>query len=83
MRTDETVTIEGLPKGFVWGAVKAGIKASGKPDLAAAVAATVFVAATYWTVFALFGGLSLGARLAQAASSAEEEEEGEQAVRIR
>ena len=30
---------EGLPKGFVWGAVKAGIKASGKPDLAAAVAA--------------------------------------------
>jgi glutamate N-acetyltransferase / amino-acid N-acetyltransferase len=30
--------IEALPKGFVWGAVKAGIKASGKLDLAAAVA---------------------------------------------
>ncbi|WP_260739284.1 bifunctional glutamate N-acetyltransferase/amino-acid acetyltransferase ArgJ [Tunturiibacter lichenicola] len=30
---------EGLPQGFVWGAVKAGIKASGKTDLAAAVAA--------------------------------------------
>jgi glutamate N-acetyltransferase/amino-acid N-acetyltransferase len=30
---------ETLPKGFVWGAVKAGIKASGKLDLAAAVAA--------------------------------------------
>jgi glutamate N-acetyltransferase/amino-acid N-acetyltransferase len=39
MERDEIVTIEGLPKGFVWGAVKAGIKASGKPDLAAAVAA--------------------------------------------
>jgi glutamate N-acetyltransferase/amino-acid N-acetyltransferase len=31
--------IEALPKGFLWGAVKAGIKASGKLDLAAAVAA--------------------------------------------
>jgi len=30
--------LEALPLGFVWGAVKAGIKASGKPDLAAAVA---------------------------------------------
>jgi len=29
---------EGLPQGFTWGAVKAGIKASGKTDLAAAVA---------------------------------------------
>ncbi|HXC94474.1 MAG TPA: bifunctional glutamate N-acetyltransferase/amino-acid acetyltransferase ArgJ [Edaphobacter sp.] len=37
MQIDVT-TIEGLPKGFVWGAVKAGIKASGKADLAAAVA---------------------------------------------
>jgi glutamate N-acetyltransferase / amino-acid N-acetyltransferase len=39
MRSDETVKLEGLPKGFAWGAVKAGIKASGKLDLAAAVAA--------------------------------------------
>jgi glutamate N-acetyltransferase/amino-acid N-acetyltransferase len=39
MQSDETVKIEGLPQGFVWGAVKAGIKASGKPDLAAAVPA--------------------------------------------
>jgi glutamate N-acetyltransferase / amino-acid N-acetyltransferase len=38
MQSDETVKIETLPQGFVWGAVKAGIKASGKPDLAAAVA---------------------------------------------
>jgi glutamate N-acetyltransferase/amino-acid N-acetyltransferase len=38
MQSDETLKIEELPKGFVWGAVKAGIKASGKPDLAAAVA---------------------------------------------
>jgi glutamate N-acetyltransferase / amino-acid N-acetyltransferase len=36
--SDETVEIEELPQGFVWGAVKAGIKASGKLDLAAAVA---------------------------------------------
>src|SRR3984885_1381326 len=39
MQSDETVKIEALPQGFVWGAVKAGIKASGKADLAAAVAA--------------------------------------------
>jgi glutamate N-acetyltransferase/amino-acid N-acetyltransferase len=37
MQNDVT-KIEGLPKGFVWGAVKAGIKASGRADLAAAVA---------------------------------------------
>jgi glutamate N-acetyltransferase / amino-acid N-acetyltransferase len=37
MQKDETVKIEELPQGFVWGAVKAGIKASGKPDLAAVV----------------------------------------------
>jgi hypothetical protein len=49
--------------------------------LATAVAATIFIAATYRTVFALFGGASLGARLAQAASSVEEEEED--TVRIR
>ena len=36
MQSDVMKT-EGLPRGFVWGAVKAGIKASGKADLAAAV----------------------------------------------
>src|SRR5271154_566406 len=34
----EGTKIEALPQGFVWGAVKAGIKASGKLDLAGAVA---------------------------------------------
>jgi glutamate N-acetyltransferase/amino-acid N-acetyltransferase len=38
MQSDETVKIDGLPRGFMWAAVKAGIKASGKLDLAAAVA---------------------------------------------
>ncbi len=38
MQNEETPRQEGLPQGFVWGAVKAGIKASGKLDLAAAVA---------------------------------------------
>src|ERR1700761_108605 len=38
MQNDETVKGEGLPRGFVWGAVKAGIKVSGNADLAAAVA---------------------------------------------
>ena len=39
MQNEETVRVEGLPQGFMWGAVKAGIKASGKLDLAVAVAA--------------------------------------------
>lgn len=38
MQSEQTVTSDALPKGFRWGAVKAGIKASGKTDLAAAVA---------------------------------------------
>lgn len=38
MQSEQTARSEGLPQGFVWGAVKAGIKASGKMDLAAAVA---------------------------------------------
>ncbi|MFZ0770705.1 MAG: PilZ domain-containing protein [Candidatus Sulfotelmatobacter sp.] len=42
--------------------------------LAAASAAAVFVAAAYWALFAVFGGASLGARLAQAASGWEQEE---------
>jgi hypothetical protein len=51
--------------------------------LGTATAAAIFVAAAYRMVFAFFGGSSLGARLARAASSVEEEEEGEEAVRIR
>ncbi len=43
--------------------------------LGAAGAAVVLVAAAYWAVFAIFGGASLGARLAEAASGIEEEEE--------
>ena len=38
MQSDEMTKIGALPRGFVWGAVKAGIKVSGKMDLAAAVA---------------------------------------------
>jgi glutamate N-acetyltransferase / amino-acid N-acetyltransferase len=38
MKTEPPMKSEGLPQGFSWGAVKAGIKASGKTDLAAAVA---------------------------------------------
>jgi PilZ domain-containing protein/RDD family protein len=45
--------------------------------------AAVFVVAAYWGLFAVFGGSSLGTRLAQAAASVEEQEEVEDAVRIR
>lgn len=38
MQSEQIVKSEGLPKGFTWGAVKAGIKVSGKTDLAAAFA---------------------------------------------
>lgn len=38
-----------LPLGFLWGAVKAGIKASGNPDLAAAVAPKGAVGAAMFT----------------------------------
>jgi hypothetical protein len=51
--------------------------------LGTASAAAVFVAAVYWAVFAVFGGPSLGARLAQAASSLEKEEERESTDRFR
>ncbi len=51
--------------------------------LGTAVAATIFVAAAYWGMFAVLGGSSLGKRLAQAASHTEEKEESEDAVRIR
>ncbi len=43
-------TISALPRGFLWGAVRAGIKASGRPDLSAIVApATATAAALYTT----------------------------------
>ena len=51
--------------------------------LGAASVAVIFVAAAYWALFAIFGGASLGARLAQAASGFAEEEEGEDAGRFR
>jgi glutamate N-acetyltransferase/amino-acid N-acetyltransferase len=38
MDSEQSVNFRTLPRGFVWGAVKAGIKASGNLDLAAAVA---------------------------------------------
>jgi glutamate N-acetyltransferase/amino-acid N-acetyltransferase len=38
MQSQQTFTSDAVPQGFRWGAVKAGIKASGKLDLAAAVA---------------------------------------------
>jgi hypothetical protein len=45
--------------------------------LGAASAAAVFVAAAYWTLFTVFGGTSLGARLTQAAYILEEEQEAD------
>ena len=51
--------------------------------LGTVAAAAVFVAAVYWGVFAVFGGPSLGARLARAVATFEEEEENEDGVRIR
>jgi hypothetical protein len=51
--------------------------------LGTAAAAAVFVAAAYWGVFAVFGGPSLGVRLARAVSGFEDEEEDEDSVRIR
>ena len=50
--------------------------------LGTASAAAVFVATAYWGVFSVFGGASLGVRLARGASSVDEEE-SEAAVRIR
>src|SRR3984885_561771 len=47
--SEGTIKIESLPQGFVWGAVKAGIKASGKMDLAAAVPVKGATAAAMFT----------------------------------
>jgi glutamate N-acetyltransferase/amino-acid N-acetyltransferase len=38
MSNEQSVAVAEMPGGFVWGAVRAGIKASGNPDLAVAVA---------------------------------------------
>jgi len=43
--------------------------------VAAAVVAAVFVAAAYWALFAVFGGATLGARLADTASVSGQEKE--------
>jgi hypothetical protein len=51
--------------------------------LGTALAAAAFVAGAYWTVVAMFGGESLGVRLAQAGSGGEDKGENEDAVRIR
>jgi hypothetical protein len=51
--------------------------------LGTASAAAVFVATAYWGVFAVFGGPSLGERLAQATASVEGEKEREGASRFR
>jgi hypothetical protein len=51
--------------------------------LGTASAAAVFVGAVYWAVFAVCGGPSLGARLAQAATGLEQGEEGEDGRRFR
>ena len=38
MSNEQSVAAAEMPGGFMWGAVRAGIKASGNPDLAVAVA---------------------------------------------
>ncbi|MGA9719522.1 MAG: bifunctional glutamate N-acetyltransferase/amino-acid acetyltransferase ArgJ [Acidobacteriaceae bacterium] len=42
-------TTSSLPRGFFWGAVRAGIKASGRPDLSAIVAPETATAAALYT----------------------------------
>jgi glutamate N-acetyltransferase / amino-acid N-acetyltransferase len=49
MKPEEPVAPDTLPAGFLWGAVRAGIKASGNPDLAIAVVQTTAVAAAMYT----------------------------------
>ena len=49
MQNEQIARLEKLPQGFLWGAVKAGIKASGKMDLAAAVAPKMATAAAMFT----------------------------------
>ena len=50
MSNEATVTAGPVPGGFVWGAVRSGIKASGNPDLAVAVTTSgVAVGAAMYT----------------------------------
>jgi glutamate N-acetyltransferase / amino-acid N-acetyltransferase len=49
MKTEQDLKLFALPKGFEWGAVKAGIKASGNLDVAVAVAPKVASAAAMFT----------------------------------
>jgi glutamate N-acetyltransferase/amino-acid N-acetyltransferase len=49
MNQPSSPTPETLPSGFLWGATRAGIKASGNPDLAIAVAPAGAVAAAMFT----------------------------------
>jgi hypothetical protein len=51
--------------------------------LSAALAAAAFIAGSYWGLFALFGGSSVGARLAHSSSVLEEKEECLSADRFR
>jgi glutamate N-acetyltransferase/amino-acid N-acetyltransferase len=49
MQNEQIIRAEWLPQGFTWGAVRAGIKVSGKPDLAIAVAPRSANAAAMFT----------------------------------
>ena len=49
MSNESKANVQSLPLGFQWGAVKAGIKASGKLDVAVAVAAKTANAAVMFT----------------------------------
>src|ERR1035437_1915746 len=49
MKDDASLAAGNLPRGFVWGAVRAGIKASGNPDVAVAVAPGGAVGAAMYT----------------------------------
>ncbi|MFZ0418234.1 MAG: PilZ domain-containing protein [Candidatus Sulfotelmatobacter sp.] len=51
--------------------------------VAATLVAAVFVSAAYWALFAVFGGASLGARLADAASASGQEGKEYDAVHLR
>jgi glutamate N-acetyltransferase/amino-acid N-acetyltransferase len=49
MNNEQNVSLQAMPQGFQWGAVKAGIKASGKLDVAVAVAPKIANAAAMFT----------------------------------
>jgi len=51
--------------------------------LGAVVFAAAFVVAAYWSLFAVFGGPSLGVRLAQATSGLDHDDEGGEEDRFR